>query len=467
MPLMVNNLQNDRLTLDEDVCYGFGILNHLLQSASIYTVTVISVDRYVTIIHCLKQSSWSQYKYILVLLLFVWTASFSVTFPTLYKDYGHITYDSERYVCVPNWEKKGHIILINALCLYIIPIFIMAFCYIKIIGVARDHARKISDMSRQINKNVYDRGQNNSGVFGTEMIGSVHKISMISFPLGKSVKPINDGFLQMSHRVSERSLSRFEREARAAVRLVGLVISFLCCWTPYLAINCALGYGYPKESIPKWLLGLSVWLLFFHSAFNPFLYAIMSKRFRFALKRLLSKWFRSMIRAEPDLNCSEVRSKWNDTENMFKTVSMAAHAKRMTKLNTIHEAPNNKLSITNLDNDEINVHRLSGMSKWKSTTTPQTDLYLSVPQKSFTNGKGALRIETIKCDNNGDETISSRIIKVHECSTQELADANNASSNIGIESTSARIIRVSECSNQESSKPSDSTKIRICVDFTP
>ena len=54
-------------------------------------------------------------------------------------------------------------------------------------------------------------------------------VVMMSFPLGKSIRPINDGFLQMSQRVSERSLSRFEREARAVVFLVGLIIFFFVC----------------------------------------------------------------------------------------------------------------------------------------------------------------------------------------------------------------------------------------------
>lgn len=149
---------------------------------------------------------------------------------------------------------------------------------------------------------------------------------------------------------------------------------------------------------------------------------------------------------------------------------MAAHDKRLTKLNTLHEAPNNKLSTKNLDNEKINVHRFAGLSKWKSITNPQTDIYLSVPQISFTNEKGALRIKTIKSDNNGGDTISSRTIKVHEYSTQELSDANNAPRDTSIKSTSARIISVRKCSNQELSdarNPSDGTKIGIYVDLTP
>ena len=343
--------------------------------------------------------------------------SLLLTFPTLSSDYGYMEYDTDRYMCLPNWTNRSNTVILASIFLYMLPIIVMTFCYLKIIGVARNHARKISNMTKQINKNITNRENKNSGVFGTEMIGSVHRISMISFPAGENNRSMNNGFVQIPHRISERSLSRFEREARAAIRLVGLILSFVCCWAPYAIINCAIGYGYTAETLPKWSLPISMWLTVFHSAFNPVLYAIMSKRFRFAVKRMFSKWCHFVIGTEQIMNLSEVRSKCFETDNGIRTVSMF-QVKRFSKMEPIAENKiviDNKLILSSLDSEDVNLSNKSGRltthkprahhEEEVKINSKHQNIYLSVPRKSFTKDKGSVHIKTVTRDKG--ETIST------------------------------------------------------------
>lgn len=376
--------------------------------------------------------------------------SLLLTFPTLSSDYGYMEYDTNRYMCLPNWTNRSKTVILASIFLYMLPIIVMTFCYLKIIGVARNHARKISNMTKQINKNITNRENNNSGVFGTEMVGSVHGISMISFPAGENNRPMDNGFVQIPHRIIERSLSRFEREARAAIRLVGLILSFVCCWTPYAVINCAIGYGYTAETLPRWSLPISMWLTVFHSAFNPFLYAIMSKRFRFAVKRLFSKWCHFVIGTKQIMNLSEVRSKCFETDNGIRTVSMF-QVNRFRKMEPIAEnkiVHDNKLILSSMDSEDVNLSNKSGrLATHKPRAHHQEEskinskhqhVYLSVPRKTFTKDKGSVHIKTVTSDKG--ETIATSIIQVQGCNDNKTTTSvNNSQKN---------------------------TKIRICVDLT-
>lgn len=416
-------------------------------------MAAISLDRYITIIHCLKYSSWSKYKYICIVLLLVWLLSLLVTFPTLSSDYGYMQYDTNRYMCLPNWTNRSKTVILASIFLYMLPIIVMTFCYLKIIGVARNHARKISNMTKQINKNITNRENKNYGVFGPEMIGSVHRISMISFPAAENNRSMNNGYVQIPHRISERSLSRFEREARAAIRLVGLILSFVCSWTPYAIINCAIGYGYTADTLPRWSLPISMWLTVFHSAFNPFLYAIMSKRFRFAVKRLFSKWCHFVIGTEQIMNLSEVRSKCFETDNGIRTVSMF-QVKRFPKMETISEnkkiVHDSKLIMSSVDSEDVNLSNINKSGRL-ATHKPRAQLeeevkinakhqqaYLSIPTKSFIKNKGSVHIKTVTSDKR--ETISTSIIQVQ--------GYNDSKTNTSINNSQKK------------------AKIRICVDLT-
>jgi hypothetical protein len=80
--------------------------------------------------------------------------------------------------------------------------------------------------------------------------------------------------------------TRVRRDLKAAKRLAALVVAFAVCWAPYTIATILVSIcSYDCVNVDVYE-GLS-WLLYIKSAANPFLYALLSPRFRENFKRFL------------------------------------------------------------------------------------------------------------------------------------------------------------------------------------
>lgn len=91
--------------------------------------------------------------------------------------------------------------------------------------------------------------------------------------------------------VSKRSLKfqarRFRTETKAA-KTVGVILgAFFFCWFPFFTIY--LIGGFCTKCIPDWLFSVFFWLGYCNSGINPCIYALFSRDFRHAFKRILCR----------------------------------------------------------------------------------------------------------------------------------------------------------------------------------
>lgn len=77
----------------------------------------------------------------------------------------------------------------------------------------------------------------------------------------------------------------FNREKKAAKTVGIIVASFIFCWAPFFTVYL-LG-AVCKHCTPDLVFTIFFWLGYSNSAINPFVYALFSKDFRFAFKKLL------------------------------------------------------------------------------------------------------------------------------------------------------------------------------------
>lgn len=418
----------------QDACVGLGVVNNLLQTNIILTATAIAIDRYITIIHCLKYSSWSQPKYISFIFFCVWITSTLLTFPLLLSTYAKVQYDEVSYMCIPNWKGKSSIVLVCFLTIYAIPVLIMTMCYMKIICVARSHARKISDMTKQINQNIYLRYTDKQVVFAPEMLATVSRTAMLGYPDANIFKPTNRNLSFIPRKISERSLTRFEREARAAVRLIGLVLAFIICWTPQVIVNIDKSYG-NIVYIPHWLPVVATCMTMFQSVLNPYLYALLSKRFRFAMKKMIKKLISRALNEDNVRVLSQNRSR-----NEMRTYSVFPLKHIRLDHNSDITERNESVPGTSLGENGNSYYSKHHCRSKSNLQDPANKLYLSIPKRSFCNGTGTLKIKTIQTSSTNSKRISTQILHVQEC--------NDSFCNV------PGVIE-------------GDTKIRICVDLTP
>ncbi|KAM3863259.1 visual pigment-like receptor peropsin [Diretmus argenteus] len=205
-------------------CQVDGFLTLLFGLASINTLTVISVTRYIrgchpNRAHCISMNT------ITISLICIWTgAVFWSVAPLLgwgsYTDRGYGT-------CEVDWSKanystiyKSYIISI-LLCCFFIPVMIMFFCYVSIIN----------------------------------MVKSTNAMSA-------------DGYLTARQRKVERDVTRVS---------VVICTAFVIAWSPYAVVSMWSAWGFHVPSTTS-----TITRLFAKSAsfYNPIIYFGMSSKFR-------------------------------------------------------------------------------------------------------------------------------------------------------------------------------------------
>ncbi|XP_044271458.1 octopamine receptor Oamb [Tribolium madens] len=102
-----------------------------------------------------------------------------------------------------------------------------------------------------------------------------------------------EGRKVMSRRMGKRNIKaqvkRFRMETKAAKTLAIIVGGFIFCWLPFFTMY--LVRAFCPDCIPPLLFSILFWLGYCNSAINPLIYALFSKDFRFAFKRIICKCF--------------------------------------------------------------------------------------------------------------------------------------------------------------------------------
>ncbi|XP_073816584.1 octopamine receptor in mushroom bodies isoform X3 [Musca autumnalis] len=94
---------------------------------------------------------------------------------------------------------------------------------------------------------------------------------------------------KMGKRNIKAQVKRFRMETKAAKTLAIIVGLFIFCWLPFFTMYIIRPFC--QDCIDPLLFSVLFWLGYCNSAVNPMIYALFSKDFRFAFKRIICKCF--------------------------------------------------------------------------------------------------------------------------------------------------------------------------------
>ncbi|XP_043842792.1 5-hydroxytryptamine receptor 7 isoform X1 [Dromiciops gliroides] len=256
-------------------CNVFIAMDVMCCTASIMTLCVISIDRYLGITRPLTYPVRQNGKCMAKMILSVWLLSASITLPPLFGWAQNVNDDK---VCLIS-QDFGYTIYSTAVAFYI-PMSVMLFMYYQIYKAAKRSAakHKFTGFPRI--------EENNEGVISVNGMVKLHKDPEECANFSRLLKQ------------ERKNISIFKREQKAATTLGIIVGAFTVCWLPFFILSTARPFicGTSCSCIPLWMERTFLWLGYANSLINPFIYAFFNRDLRTTYRNLLQCRYRNINR---------------------------------------------------------------------------------------------------------------------------------------------------------------------------
>ncbi|XP_028669007.1 alpha-1A adrenergic receptor-like [Erpetoichthys calabaricus] len=246
-------------------CDIWAAVDVLCCTASIMSLCVISIDRYIGVRYSLQYPSIVTGKKALLALLGVWILSMVISIGPLlgWKEPA----PADETEC--NITEEPFYALFSSLGSFYIPLIVIIAMYCRVYIVAKRTTRNLeagvmkerSDSKEFTLRIHYKATQDDLG--GVNKCRGQHARSSLSIKLLK-----------------------FSREKKAAKTLGIVVGMFILCWLPFFIV-LPLGSFFTQLRAPPTIFKVIFWLGYFNSCLNPIIYPCSSKEFKRAFLRIL------------------------------------------------------------------------------------------------------------------------------------------------------------------------------------
>lgn len=238
-------------------CNFYISMDVMLCTASILTLLVISVDRYLAVTMPLRYASLVLPWRVAVAMTSIWTVSLAVSFLPIQMGWNTVNGTVQNHGpgdpetrC--SFELNRPYVLTDSLLTFYLPLMAMCWTYLRILRIARAQAKRITS-TRPTCVTSYDRSNNPSTT--TTVVPSVSAVVL--------------------------------REHKATVTLAAVIGAFVVCWLPYFIMFTVLGLKEHPDPNTVAEYPFVLWLGYANSALNPILYGALNRDFRSAYTHLL------------------------------------------------------------------------------------------------------------------------------------------------------------------------------------
>ncbi|KAF7217874.1 alpha-1A adrenergic receptor [Nothobranchius furzeri] len=248
-------------------CNIWAAVDVLCCTASILSLCIISIDRYIGVKYCLKYPSIMTERRAVAILVLVWVSSVVISVGPLlgWKEPPPV----DESICRIT-EEPGYA-LFSSLFSFYLPLMVILIMYFRVYVVARRTTKSLeAGVKRERTKSV-------------EVVLRIHCRSVLEDARPASSKSSKNHPFRSSLSVR---LMKFSREKKAAKTLAIVVGMFILCWLPFFFF-LPLGSLFPSLKPSETVFKVIFWLGYFNSCINPIIYPCSSKEFQRAFTRIL------------------------------------------------------------------------------------------------------------------------------------------------------------------------------------
>ncbi|XP_072262768.1 5-hydroxytryptamine receptor 7 [Pyxicephalus adspersus] len=269
--VIITDLVGGKWLFGKVFCNVFIAMDVMCCTASIMTLCVISVDRYLGITRPLTYPARQNGKLMAKMVFIVWLLSASITLPPLFGWAQNVTVER---MCLIS-QDFGYTVYSTAVAFYI-PMTVMLIMYQRIFVAAKISAEKHKFVN-------IPRLMEQEGIYCLEEKTAPKKNS-------KKKKAVEE-FATLSKliRQDRKNISIFKREQKAA-RTLGIIVgAFTFCWLPFFLLSTARPFicGIRCSCMPLRLERTLLWLGYTNSLINPLIYAFFNRDLRTTFWNLL------------------------------------------------------------------------------------------------------------------------------------------------------------------------------------
>ena len=328
LPVFIWTLIKGKWTFSTTFCEIHGYLNYLLFAITLFTLTAISLNRYILICYPGRYHETFNKKLVVKIIAGIWILCIICCTPPLF-GWGRFSFNPRTALCHSDNTSNSFKYAANTFML--LDIIIVVFCNIKIAHAVKTHRRRIAVKSR---KSVKNETRGNDKVISSNKCRT-EAVNVLAFPKlqawqsclsGNPTGSISARFIYVCQRPEESSIIEAKNEAGTTkkeennketrfatvyfrknitkeiqnkpqktrelrgdeihiTRTISLIVLvFCCCWLPCFIMDSMDASGcYP----PRNLRMAGIYLIFLDSVVGPFVYGMRNRKLRKAFVDIL------------------------------------------------------------------------------------------------------------------------------------------------------------------------------------
>ncbi|KAI8499008.1 hypothetical protein Bbelb_234610 [Branchiostoma belcheri] len=280
---LVSTIAQDWIFADA-FCKVTAILLHLFLHVAVITVVIISVDRYLAILHPLSYNDRMTPNTSMYLIGFAWVLGAVQSTPPLYK-VGSFGFDPDQLTCTVLWTNTNSFpyAIYHSLAAFWCPLVIMGLGYWQVFLAARKQHKLIypSVKRRTLHKGIVE-----AAVSCAVLPGPPAHNPSLATARSRSLDDLRRP--RRTFRMASRRIKRMQKDCKAAKIVFIVMATHLLSIGPHTALVLVKATS-PDIPVPAYAGALVICLYFLQTCLHPCVYAYVHRSIRREVALLLCR----------------------------------------------------------------------------------------------------------------------------------------------------------------------------------